>query len=84
MEQHILSKIFPELHGAIENGYYHHFTIHPDGSLRCNSNLAKHYEIDELNIKAITCSVNQATIYLIDTLDGLYKGVLVDYWENYS
>jgi hypothetical protein len=83
MEQNYTHQ-FSELSNAICNGYHHQFNLCSDGSLNCRSNQVKHYEIEELNITTITCFVNKATIYLIDTLDGLYHGVLVDYWENYS
>jgi hypothetical protein len=72
---------FPELQEALSNGYNHFFTTHANGSLKCSLNPSRHYEPHEVHIKAITCLLNRATLYLISTQDGLYKGVMVDYWE---
>jgi len=84
MEQHNFPPSFPELQDAIQSGYHHCFCIHADGSLLCLSNPLKHYEIAEITVRAITCSLLKATLYLIDTNDGLFRGTLVEYWEHSS
>ena len=82
MEQPTYPKyLFPELQEAVTNGFPESFCITHDGLLFCLANPCKHYNIHEVYIKVITCSLNNATLYLITTLDGLYKGVFVDYWE---
>lgn len=71
-----------ELAQAILNGYDHHFRVHPNGLLYCLSNLDKHYSLKEVHLKVITCPAIRASLYLITTLDGLYKGTMVDYYEH--
>jgi hypothetical protein len=73
---------FPELTHAILNGYDHHFRVHTDGILHCLSNPGKHYSLEEVHLQVVTCSLIKASLYLITTHDGMYKGTLIDYWEH--
>lgn len=85
MEHKIFSSLlFPELTEAITNGYHHCFQIHADGLVVCLSNKQKLYDTHEIVQGFINCPERKATIYLITTNDGLYKGTWVDYWESWS
>ena len=72
---------FPELTEAIANGYCTHFLIDSDGLLYSPLYPAKHYGIDEVQIRFIRSAFRSATLYIIETIDGLLKGTLVEYWE---
>ena len=82
MEQLYHLKLFPELSQAIALGYTHHFRLLVDDSLQCLSCPEKYYQFDEVLPQFIYCPLRKATIYLIITRDGLYKGTFVDYWES--
>lgn len=84
MEQPKHVHSFPELSSAIENGFNDHFRILMDGSLQCLSCTDKFYEIEEVEIEVISSPLHKATIYFISTRDGLYKGLMIDYWECHS
>jgi hypothetical protein len=75
---------FPELEAAIARGYHHFFKIHPDGLMECLSNPNTFYELDDVILRFTQSSSKKATLYLIETRDGLYKGVHIDYWEHSS
>ena len=84
MEQPEHLHSFPELSLAIANGFNDNFRILMDGSLQCLSCSDKFYELEDIEIKVISSSFRNATLYLITTRDGLFKGPLVEYWESYS
>lgn len=72
--------VFPELSNAISNGYSHDFTLRADGLVRCPSSPGKGYDLDEMSITVIPCPSFKASLYLIQTYDGL-RGTLVEYHE---
>lgn len=74
---------FPELHEAISSGFTDHFIFRPDHTLLCLSDSLKVYELDDVTISIVSCTSVPATLYLINTKDGLYNGVAVEYWEHY-
>jgi hypothetical protein len=71
--------LIPELLDAIARGYDKHFMQHANGLIRCLSNPTKYYDFDEVHTdELIICSMIPATLYLIVTVDGIYKGTLLD------
>ena len=82
MKDKIFVHQFPELTEAIDNGYSHDFTLTPEGLFCCLSNPTRHYEIGEIIIQTLRCSI-PATLYLLTTKDGLYSGTFVEYWEHF-
>ncbi|MES2930363.1 MAG: hypothetical protein V4665_01080 [Patescibacteria group bacterium] len=80
MEQYT-SLRFSELSDAILAGYKHDFVIQVSGTLKCLSKPGKVYSPDEVDIRVITSLKKKASLLLITTNDGLYKGTSVDYWE---
>jgi hypothetical protein len=71
---------FPELEQAMRNGYQQDFVNRPTGLLVCCTNNSKFYEPEELIVQLVVCTI-RATLYLIQTKDGLYKGTLIEYWD---
>jgi hypothetical protein len=70
---------FSERIDAVENGYYHIFTIEPNNCYRCLSDPQCFYSQDEVKVSKI--SLNGLVLHIIETKDGHYKGTVVEY-EN--
>lgn len=85
MKQSFLHQLFPEFKDVIVSDYPHQFRMLADGLLQCLSCPTRFYDFDDVRTdKVITALVGKASLYLIATVDGLYKGVLIEYWECHS
>jgi hypothetical protein len=73
--------LFPELAQVINQGFPDDFVIHVDGFLMCLSDTSRRYSKDEVQTTAISCTSIPATLILISTLDGRFKGTAVEFWE---
>jgi hypothetical protein len=71
---------FPEVEEAMKNGYQQSFISRPTGLLVWDNNNSKFYEPEDMIVQLVICTI-QATLYLIQTKDGLYKGTFIDYWD---
>jgi hypothetical protein len=80
MEQNILTA--SAFDKAVMQGFIHDFSMLSSGDLICHSN-GKCYQLKDIILDPITCSVYRMTVYCITTRDGL-KGTLIGCWEDYA
>lgn len=76
-----LKNSFPELFLALSLDYVYDFKLKPDGTLVCSSYPVLAFDISEVRITSIYCSLQNATLYLINTKGILLRGTLVEYHE---
>ena len=79
-------RLIPELINAISIGYVHDFQLQVSGTLRCLTECSKPYfELNEVTLDCLPiASMPMALLFLIATNDGLLKGTLIHYPEDYS